>query len=81
MHSGGCCLAGSPGKRRQQVTPDMTAEMRWLRSPKEGVVSFRVRKQMSYSASLSRICKHTLSRFKAAMEGVKGGEAVQQVAT
>ena len=45
-----------PGKRRQQVTPDMTAEMRWLRSPKEGVVSFRVRKQMSYRASLSRIC-------------------------
>lgn len=43
-----------PGKRRQQVMPDMTAEMRWLRSPKVGVVSFRVRKQMSYNASLSR---------------------------
>merc|ERR1712093_311842 len=43
-----------PGKRRQQVMPDMTAEMRWFRSPKVGVVSLRVRKQMSYSASLSR---------------------------
>ena len=31
----------------------MTAEMRWLRSPKVGVVSLSVRKQMSYSASLS----------------------------
>jgi hypothetical protein len=29
-----------PGKRRQQVTPDMTADMRWLRSPKVGVVSW-----------------------------------------
>ncbi|GIL49329.1 hypothetical protein Vafri_5709 [Volvox africanus] len=43
-----------PGKRRQQVMPDITAEMRWLRSPNVGVVSFRVRKQMSYRASLSR---------------------------
>merc|ERR1719240_950325 len=43
-----------PGKRRQQVTPDMTAEIKWLRSPKVGVVSLRVRKQMSYRASLSR---------------------------
>ena len=34
----------------------MTALIRWFRSPKVGVVSFRVRKQMSYSASLSRIC-------------------------
>ena len=42
-----------PGKRRQQVTPDMTAEIRWFRSPNVGVVSFSVRKQMSYSASLS----------------------------
>ena len=33
--------------------PDMTAEMRWFRSPKVGLVSFSVRKQMSYSASLS----------------------------
>ena len=31
----------------------MTAEMRWFRSPKVGVVSLSVRKQMSYSASLS----------------------------
>ena len=44
-----------PGKRRQQVTPDMTAEMRWFKSPNVGVVSLSVRKQMSYSASLSRI--------------------------
>ena len=36
-----------PGKRRQQVTPDMTAEIRWLRSPNVGVVSLSVRKQMS----------------------------------
>ena len=43
-----------PGKRRQQVTPDITAETRWLRSPNVGVVSLSVRKQMSYSASLSR---------------------------
>merc|ERR1712230_261066 len=43
-----------PGKRRQQVTPDMQAEHRWLRSPYVGVVSLRVRKQMSYRASLSR---------------------------
>ena len=50
----------APGKRRQQVTPDMTAEMRWFRSPKEGLVSFRVLKQMSYSASLSRICAQWL---------------------
>ena len=35
--------------------PDITAEMRWFRSPKVGVVNFRVRKQMSYRASLSRI--------------------------
>lgn len=46
-----------PGKRRQQVMPDMTAEIRWFRSPKVGVVSFRVRKQMSYNASLSRTCR------------------------
>jgi len=38
------------------VTPDMTAEMRWFRSPKVGVVSFSVLKQMSYSASLSSTC-------------------------
>merc|ERR1719174_3258820 len=43
-----------PGNRRQQVTPDMTAEHKWLRSPYVGVVSLRVRKQMSYKASLSR---------------------------
>merc|ERR1711988_791715 len=43
-----------PGKRRQVVEPDMTAATKWLRSPKVGVVSFRVRKQISYRASLSR---------------------------
>merc|ERR1712195_165992 len=37
----------------QQVTPDMHAEQRWFKSPYVGVVSFRVRKQMSYRASLS----------------------------
>merc|ERR1719450_396115 len=43
-----------PGKRRQHVTPDRPADTRWFRSPYVGVVSLRVRKQMSYSASLSR---------------------------
>lgn len=33
--------------------PDIAADTRWLRSPYVGVVSFRVRKQMSYKASLS----------------------------
>ncbi len=42
-----------PGKRRQVVTPLMVAETRWLRSPYVGVVSLRVRKQISYKASLS----------------------------
>merc|ERR1719174_938801 len=36
-----------PGKRRQHVVADITAATRWLRSPKVGVVSLRVRKQMS----------------------------------
>merc|ERR1719271_984801 len=40
-------LLSWPGKRRQQVVPDMAAHTRWLRSPYVGVVSFRVRKQMS----------------------------------
>merc|ERR1719502_62448 len=43
-----------PGKRRQHVTPERPAETKWFRSPYVGVVSFSVRKQMSYSASLSR---------------------------
>uniref|UniRef100_A0A2P2LX96 Uncharacterized protein n=1 Tax=Rhizophora mucronata TaxID=61149 RepID=A0A2P2LX96_RHIMU len=43
-----------PGKRRQQVTPLIVVEIKWLRSPKLGLVSLRVRKQISYSASLSR---------------------------
>jgi len=42
-----------PGKRRQVVTPDMTAETRWLRSPYVGALSLRVRMQISYKASLS----------------------------
>merc|ERR1719352_2234858 len=42
-----------PGKRSEHVTPDMTADTRWFKSPNVGVVSLRVRKQMSYSASLS----------------------------
>merc|ERR1719207_327366 len=42
-----------PGKRRQQVTPLIAALTRWLRSPYVGVVNFKVRKQMSYNASLS----------------------------
>merc|ERR1719377_243685 len=43
-----------PGKRRQHVTPDRPADTRWFKSPYVGVVSFSVRKQMSYRASLSR---------------------------
>merc|ERR1712139_56375 len=43
-----------PGKRRQHVTPDRPADTRWFKSPYVGVVSFNVRKQMSYKASLSR---------------------------
>merc|ERR1719473_1870291 len=43
-----------PGKRRQHVTQDRPADTRWFKSPYVGVVSFSVRKQMSYRASLSR---------------------------
>merc|ERR1719262_1516129 len=43
-----------PGKRRQQVTPLIAALTRWFRSPYVGVVNFKVRKQMSYKASLSK---------------------------
>merc|ERR1719456_602795 len=43
-----------PGKRRQHVTPDRPALTKWFRSPYVGVVSLRVRKQMSYKASLSK---------------------------
>ena len=42
-----------PGNRRQVVTPDIVADTRWFKSPYVGVDSFRVRKQMSYRASLS----------------------------
>merc|ERR1719465_70720 len=42
-----------PGKRRQHVTPLIAALTRWFKSPYVGVVSFKVLKQMSYSASLS----------------------------
>merc|ERR1719186_1753552 len=42
-----------PGNLRQVVTPLMVRDTRWLRSPYVGLVSFRVRKQMSYRASLS----------------------------
>merc|ERR1711894_622153 len=42
-----------PGKRKQQVTPEMEAETKRLRSPYVGVVSFKVLKQISYKASLS----------------------------
>merc|ERR1712139_668939 len=43
-----------PGKRRQHVTPDRPADTRWFKSPYVGGVSFNVRKQMSYKASLSK---------------------------
>lgn len=35
------------GKRRHVVTPDITTETRWFKSPYVGVESLRVRKQMS----------------------------------
>jgi len=35
------------------VIPDMTRETRWFKSPYVGVESLRVRKQISYNASLS----------------------------
>merc|ERR1719194_54221 len=38
----------------EHVMPERPAETRWFKSPYVGVVSFRVRKQMSYKASLSR---------------------------
>merc|ERR1711931_1123 len=44
---------GCPGNRKHVVTPLIVALTRWLRSPYVGVVNFNVRKQMSYSASLS----------------------------
>merc|ERR1719324_4722 len=37
----------------QQVTPLMAADTKWFKSPYVGVVSFKVRKQMSCNASLS----------------------------
>merc|ERR1719207_228060 len=43
-----------PGKRRQQVTPLIAALTRWFKSPYVGVVNFKVRKHISYKASLSR---------------------------
>merc|ERR1712178_502574 len=42
-----------PGNRRHVVTPLIAALTKWFRSPYVGVVSFKVRKQMSYNASLS----------------------------
>merc|ERR1719156_485587 len=42
-----------PGNRRHVVTPLMAADTRWFKSPYVGVVNFKVRKQMSYKASLS----------------------------
>merc|ERR1719352_2029361 len=42
-----------PGKRRHVVNPDIAAETKWFKSPYVGVVNFKVRKQMSYNASLS----------------------------
>merc|ERR1719428_2254327 len=42
-----------PGKRKPQVTPLIAALTKWFKSPYVGVVSFKVRKQISYNASLS----------------------------
>lgn len=39
-----------PGNRKQVVTPDMTADTRWFKSPYDGLDSFRVRMQISYRA-------------------------------
>merc|ERR1712139_749624 len=38
----------------EHVMPERPAETRWFKSPYVGVVSFRVLKQISYNASLSR---------------------------
>merc|ERR1719305_1261156 len=43
-----------PGNRKQHVTPERPALTRWFKSPYVGVVNFKVRKQISYKASLSR---------------------------
>ena len=45
-----------PGKRIEQVMPDKPALTRWLRSPYVGVVSFKVRKQISSKFILSDNC-------------------------
>merc|ERR1719478_908068 len=42
-----------PGNRKQHVTPERPALTKWFKSPYVGVVNFKVRKQMSYKASLS----------------------------
>merc|ERR1712176_1132939 len=42
-----------PGNLKHVVTPLIAALTRWFKSPYVGVVSFKVRKHMSYNASLS----------------------------
>lgn len=42
-----------PGNRREVVTPLMTTETKWFKSPKVGWLIFKVFMQMSYKASLS----------------------------
>ena len=45
-----------PGKRMEQVMPDNPALTRWFRSPYVGVVSFKVRKQISSKFFLNDNC-------------------------
>merc|ERR1719429_890433 len=59
-----------PGNRRQHVIPEIAADTRWFRSPYVGVVSLSVRKQMSYSASLSITI--TSSAFSTLVHGQRG---------
>jgi hypothetical protein len=42
-----------PGNRKEVVTPLMTTETKWFKSPKVGWLIFKVFMQMSYKASLS----------------------------
>jgi hypothetical protein len=42
-----------PGNRREVVTPLMTTETKWFKSPKVGWLIFKVFMQISYKASLS----------------------------
>lgn len=52
-----------PGKRSEVLTPDMTAETRWFRSPYEGWDSLRVRMQISYRAYNHQIRSSSITKW------------------